>query len=497
MRLLSRPARVRFALRASAPLLLLALVVAAWLPVQAMAASPAVTTEPSLRPGFTRAVTDYVVFCPDRSLTVTVRHPRGATVTVDGRRVSEPRTVPIEPGEAVPIRVQKGERTTRHFVRCLPDDFPDWRFRSVGPQTPLWYVRTMVHLQRGGQFVSIFDHHGVPVWWYRSPVGQYVHNAHLIEGNIAYADSNRGGFGVLDSAAYRIVRPDGTVVRTIQTVGSPTDFHDLQRVGRDYLLFTYAPRDHVDLSPYGGPSDATIVDSVIQRINRRGRLVWSWNSRDHISLDETGRMWPLVLDDPRPLPDGRMAYDPTHVNAVEPAGDDLIVSLRNTDAVYRIRMRDSRIRWKLGGTQTPRSLRVVGDPLDYPLGAQHDPRLWRGTLTVHDNGSDLERSPRVVRYAIDMKRRRAILRESIIDPRVTRSFCCGSARKLANGDWVVGWGAQKFAEVLTPQGTLVNEFSFVEDDFFSYRTVPYPRSAISAATLRAGMNSLHAAGAAD
>jgi hypothetical protein len=278
-------------------------------------------------------------------------------------------------------------------------------------------------------------------------------------------------------------------------VDAPTDFHDFEPIGRGFLVLVYHPREHVDLSAYGGPADATVLDSEVQHISRRGRLVWSWSSKDHIDLAETGRWWPFVASHPQTLPDGSKAYDVTHINSVELVEDDLVISLRHTDAVYRIRMSDGRVRWKLGGTETSRSLRVVGDPVDYPFGGQHDARIWHGTVTVHDNGTDLNRPPRAVRYAIDTKRRKASLLESITDPRVTAALCCGSARKLGSGDWLVGWGGNGVSSLLTPSGGLISSFTI--DDVFSYRTVSSPQRAVDRGDLRAGMDALHAAGEAD
>jgi hypothetical protein len=486
-------------LRAALRLLLLALTVMACLPVQAVAASPVITTEPSLRPGFSQAVGDYVVSCPDRSLTVAVRPALETRVVVDGRRTRERRTVPIEPGQTVPILVERRDRVTRHFVRCLPDDFPSWRFHRAGRGMPRRYLLTPgVHFEKPTKpFAAIFDRNGVPVWWYRASTGVF-HDARLIGGHIAYAGAVSGlGFGTEDSAAYHLLRPDGSLVHSIQAVGSPTDFHDLQRLGRDYLVLTYRRREHVDLSAYGGPSDATVLDSEIQRINRRGRLIWSWSTRDHIDLAETGRWWPGVAKGTL-TPDGSRVYDVTHINSVEPVGrGDLIISLRNTDAIYRIRMSDGRIRWKLGGTKTSRSLRVVGDRANYPLGGQHDARVWRGTVTAYDNGTELGRRPRVVRFEIDTKRRRAILREKLRDPRVSKSVCCGSARKLRNGNWFVGWGGPSgVSSLLSPRGRVISRLTF-DDEYFSYRAVPARAHTLSAARLRAGMNALYAAGDAD
>jgi Arylsulfotransferase (ASST) len=459
-------------------------VVLAALPGSASAA-PLVTTDPPLQPKFAPRITDYAVRCPER------------TVAVSGRRYEGPESVALEPGQAFSFRVRHDGLHTRHFVRCLPDDFPSFFFRGEGRQKPRWYLLTpgVSFSSPVKPFVTIFDQHGAPLWWYRSPSGQ-AHDARLIDGSIAYAEAPPGGiFNPEEALTYRIRAPDGTLVRSLQAVGVPTDFHDFQPLGRGFLVLTYHPRPHADLSAYGGPTDATVLDSEIQHISRRGRLLWSWNSKDHIDFAETGRWWPFVVGNPQTLPDGTQAYDTTHINSIEVAGEDLIVSLRHTDAVYRIRMTGGRVRWKLGGTETPRSLRVVADPADDTFGGQHDARLWNGTLTVHDNATDLGRPPRAVRYAIDTKRRTATLLESVTDPRAPSSLCCGSARKLDDGNWLIGWGGVGTSSLLTPHGRLIGRFTF--EELFSYRTIAQPESAVERADLRAGMDALYAAGEAD
>lgn len=462
-------------------LALIAFAAAACAPVPASA----LTTDPPLQPHFKAAIKDYAVRCPDR------------TLAISGKGYDGPASVPIQPGQAVRFEVRRGGETQRHFARCLPDDFPTWFYRKNGPQVHRWFLMTLgvSFANPVKPFIVIFDRYGAPLWWYRSPSGQ-AHDARLIDGNIAYAEAPPGGtFNAEAPLTYRVRQPNGTLVRSIQAVGTPTDFHDFQPIGHGFLVLVYRPREHVDLSAYGGPADATILDSEIQRINRRGKLVWSWSSKDHIGLDETGRWWPFILSHPSPIGDGATAYDATHINSIEVVGDDLLVSLRHTDAVYRIRMSNGKVRWKLGGTKTSRSLRVIGDPADYLFGGQHDARMWNGTVTVHDNGTDLGRAPRAVRYAIDTKRRTATLLESLSDPRAPSSLCCGSARKLEDGNWLIGWGGNGTSSLFTPHGRLLARFTI--DDVFSYRTIAEPEIAVKRSALRNGMDALYAAGEAD
>ena len=282
-------------------------------------------------------------------------------------------------------------------------------------------------------------------------------------------------------------------MRTVTAVGSDTDHHDLQEVGTDDLLvLSYRRRDHVDLSAHGGPADATVLDAVIEELDPDGAVVWSWNSKDHVALGETGPWWSTVLAQPARLGDGTTAYDIVHVNAVEPDGDGLIVSMRHTNGVYRIDRADGHVDWKLGGTSTPQSLTVSSDAGSPPLSGQHDARrLGDGTVSVHDNGTGAGRPPRALRFRIDATARTATLTEKLTDAEITGSACCGSARKLDSGGWLMGWGAISSPTVAeyAADGTRVFKLSF--PGAFAYRAVPVPRGRITAAQLRQAMDTMH------
>jgi Arylsulfotransferase (ASST) len=189
-------------------------------------------------------------------------------------------------------------------------------------------------------------------------------------------------------------------------------------------------------------------------------------------------------------------YDLVHWNSVEPVGGSVIASFKTLDAVLKIDKSTGRIIWKLGGTTTPRSLEVLQDPRPYTFGGQHDARLLRdGTLTVFDNRSNLDnKTPRAVRYRIDEAAGTATLLETITDPEVPASSCCGSARRLRNGHWLIGWGKDyRTAQVgeiggYKPNGQPTFRLSFGSG--FSYRAEPVPPGAVSAQDLRDGMRAM-------
>ena len=454
-------------------------------------APAAVTTQPKLQPRFAPGVSDYVTRCTGDPVQVDVTAASGAQVAVDGeppRGGQFSQSVPLGTGQRFDFTTAADGVTSTYHVRCLPQDFPGFTYSRPGNTGDDWML---VAPALGGApfigYLAFFSEDGAPLWWYRAAVPPA--DAELLsDGTVAFSRSG-GGYGVDPAAEYEIRRLDGTLVRMLRTVGAPTDFHDIQRLANgNYLILTYRPRSPVDLSAYGGPSDATVVDSEIQELTPGGALAWSWNSRDHIGLAETGAWWPNVVGNPRRLSDGRVLYDPTHINAIDIDGDSILISLRHTDAVYRISRADGAVQWKLGGTTTPESLTVLNDPHPVsPFGGQHDVRrLPDGTVSLFDNGSRVGRPPRAVRYWINTADRTATLVDSLSDPAFPSSNCCGSARKLDSGQWLVSWGGISTVAQYAPDDSLASKLTF--DGVFSYRAVPVSKQRVGAAALRQGMD---------
>ena len=202
--------------------------------------------------------------------------------------------------------------------------------------------------------------------------------------------------------------------------------------------------------------------------------------------------WPSIRNTGQPVGDGRTAYDVFHMNSVGSLGGSRVqVSLRHTDAVYRIDKPTGNIVWKLGGTPRPESLTVNNDPVfasGSTISGQHDARLLPdGSLTLYDNGTNRNRPPRAVRYAINPYDKTATLLESISDPGASTSLCCGSARRLSGGDWVISWGGDPLITEQTSSGNRVFALS-LDPSVFSYRADPVLPGVVSASALRAGMN---------
>jgi hypothetical protein len=376
----------------------------------------------------------------------------------------------------ITFRREASGGTSTYHVRCLPRTFPDWSFRRFAPGGPRLFA-----MQLGYRWAAIFDRNGTPVWWYRAS-GEPDNFQILPDGTVAFDPVDQADFQTGD---YEIRTLRGKLLRVIRGAnGATADIHEIQLLSNgDYLLGAQVEYQ-ADATAYGGSADSTVIGIEIQEVKPNGDLVSSWSSRDHIGLAETGRWWNVPILDNEP-------YDIVHWNSVEPVGKHrMLLSFRHLDAVYMVDRRSGEIDWKLGGTETPESLDVVDDPHgDYPLGGQHDARvLADGSITIHDNRTGLGDPPRAVRYRVDAGAGVARLVQSISDPKIPSSFCCGSARRLDSGDWLVGWGGDGTVGGYGADGSPL--FRLKLGLGFSYRANPVPDGAVSKRQLRKAMNAI-------
>ncbi len=175
------------------------------------------------------------------------------------------------------------------------------------------------------------------------------------------------------------------------------------------------------------------------------------------------------MDPPKPNRKGGL-YDYFHVNSVAEDDDgDLLISARNTQAVYKIGRDDGQVVWRLGGKKS-----------DFAMGRgtrfawQHDARRRAdGLLTLFDNGAapKVEDHSRVLVLRLDTKGRRATLVQSFAHPARLLSGSQGNAQFLPNGHVFVGWGANPYFTEFDAQGRVLFDAHFNRsgDSYRAYR----------------------------
>jgi hypothetical protein len=279
-------------------------------------------------------------------------------------------------------------------------------------------------------------YHGKPVltWW---------------RGRVSDVGVGINGWYVIYDQSYRPVaevRPGNGLVG---------DVHEFLLTSRDTALMTIYHRRHVDLRALGGPKDGLIWDGIVQEVDiPTGRLLFEWHSFPEIGVAESYSNPPKKQLGTKPFP-----YDYIHLNSIdeEPNGN-LLVSGRNTHAVYEISRRTGKVLWRLGGKRS-----------DFRLGRgvrfawQHDARRQPdGTITIFDNGAapPVEKFTRVLVLKLDERSKRASLVRSYRHPKRLLAPFEGNAQFLPNGHVFVGWGAWPYVSELDGSGRVLFDAYF-------------------------------------
>jgi len=468
-------------------------------PARALAAEPLISAQPVLQPAFNAAIPNYVTRCePGASVDVHV-DARGNPVSVDAgpaQTGSFDTSVPLAEGQGFTIQVGSGASATTYNVRCLPADFPEYSAQVLGSQQAAYYLTTpdfsFLKTDPAHGYVALFDSNGVPVWWYQLSKAVAVDADLDPNGDLSWAVEEGGetGFGVPGEVHVEVRNLDGQLVNTLQTSGTPTDFHEAWPLANgNFLIDSYALQTEVPVSLFGNPFTVNVLNASFQEVEPDGAVAYAWSSVGRISPVAGIHYW--YFQGSYPGLEGKV-WDYQHINAVMPYRAGYLVSLRNNDAIYYILASTGDIVWKLGGTPTPQSLTILGEPgVSTAFTSQHDVRAWPdGTISFFDNGTREYQKPRVMRFRIDAAAHTATLIETISVPEVEQSACCGSARLLPGGDWVVAWGGSPYVEELTSTGTIVFSLEFLSD-VFTYRAVPIVPGQLSPAALTAGMNAMY------
>ena len=291
---------------------------------------------------------------------------------------------------------------------------------------------------RGVTDFRVQHYHGKPVltWW---------------RGHVSNAGVGDGWYVIYDTSYRPVaeVRPGNGLVG---------DVHEFLITKNDTAIFTVYHRLRVDLSSVGGPKQGTIWDGIVQEVDiPTGRVLFEWHSYPEVAIAESYAPPPKATAGAKAAP-----YDYFHVNSidVEPSGH-LLVSARNTHAVYEIDRKTKKVIWRLGGKKS-----------DFKMGPgttfawQHDARRHAdGTITIFDNGAapPVEKFSRVLVLRVDVAAKKATLLRSYHHPKRLLAPFEGNAQLLPNGNIVVGWGAQPYVSEFARSGSLLFDAYFGHD----------------------------------
>ncbi len=251
--------------------------------------------------------------------------------------------------------------------------------------------------------------------------------------------------------------------KTIATVktgnGLAADEHEFKLTpqGSAYIM-AYSPVTS-SLASAGGPSNGIVLDCVIQQIDvHSGLVMWEWHSLGHVDVSESFSKAPGLATNP---------FDYFHINSLDiDAHGNLLISARNTWALYQINPRTGGFAWRLGGKK---STFTLGPGVQFAY--QHN-ALWlpNGQISLYDDeGSPPVKPPsRGELVKLDPKAKTATLAAQYVRTPSLLSFCCGSAQALPGGGWMVGWGGLPNLTEFNAQGQMVFDAQLPRGDT-SYR----------------------------
>jgi hypothetical protein len=261
----------------------------------------------------------------------------------------------------------------------------------------------------------------------------------------------------------RTVKPPGggrgvdqILDRRYQTIRTVTPGNGLQSQGADSHEFLLGhegkeatafieiwKRVNANLTSVGGPPDGPTFDWIIQEIDiATGKVIWEWHSLGHVAIDNSYSNY------------SSSAYDYFHMNSIQQlSSGNILISSRNTWAVYLINKKTGKIIWRLGGKH---SSFKMGPHTNFEW--QHDATLHsNGLLTLFDDGATPkeESQSRALELHISTATHRATLIHAFKHKPPALATAEGSVQLLSNHNVFVGWGRGPYFSEYTPSGRQV------------------------------------------
>jgi Arylsulfotransferase (ASST) len=281
----------------------------------------------------------------------------------------------------------------------------------------------------------IVDQAGELVWSHPLPAGEQATNFGVQryggrpvlvwwQGRILQAGFGQGEDVIYDSSYRRVAS-----VRAGN--GYAADLHEIRLTPQGTAWIDAFSPVEGDLSAVHGGPRAPVTDSVVQEIDiRTGLVMWEWHALSHIPITESEV----------PLAEGGYPWDYSHVNSIDPGpAGDVLLSARNTSALYDVDVHSGAVRWRLGGKGS--SFALGSDAVFH---WQHDAEFQRsGRISLFDNGSEPaeEKQSRGLLLSVSPARRSVSLVREFVNPaRTLLSVSQGSMVPLAGGNWLLGYG---------------------------------------------------------
>lgn len=385
------------------------------------------------------------------------------------RDVNSPEADPLRTPKVRPLPGVSDSPSQGVWVfRSRPDlSPPSVEVKTQSSNTAPGYIFVAPEKGGSGQGGSmILDDSGQVVWFRPLRTNGRAMNfkVQTYQGNPVLTWGETPGEYVIFDDSYR------EIARITAANGFNGDHHEFSITPQDTALITIYDAVPWDLTPVGGQKDSLAWQGVIQELDlETGEVIFEWHSLDHVDLEET-----YVT----PEEDHYAGIDYFHINSLDVDHDDnLLVSARETSAVYKIDRGTGEVIWRLGGKKS-----------DFEMGPgtrfafQHDARRQPdGTITIFDNGDTVfvNGDPKAVEESrgivleVDEEQMRASLVREYKHPGEQYADAAGNMQVLPNSNVFIGWGRALAISEFTKDGELIFDASLSPQNR-SYRAFRLP-----------------------
>ena len=192
---------------------------------------------------------------------------------------------------------------------------------------------------------EILDRQGNVVWFHPVPTGLTAADFRVqrYRGRPVLTWWQGTGLGGLASGTDYIYNDHYQPIAAVNAGnGLSADGHEFLITPQNTALILAYTTATADLTSIGGPANQTVIDGVVQEIDiRTGRVLFQWNSADHVPYGQSEQPLPASPSTP---------WDWFHINAVHLDADgNLLIDARDTWTTYKVNRHSGAIIWQLGG----------------------------------------------------------------------------------------------------------------------------------------------------
>lgn len=441
----------------------------------------------SIYPEFNPETKDYFITSLNtlKNIQITLNdYDHSKKIYINGVRVKNKITsLKLNIGDDIVIQSGKNNETsTKYTIHYLPSDMPKINVITKNNPSDGYIFINQFHLSNSNpnstNYLAILDNDGFPVYYKKT-------NNQIINFKYFETNTNQKRYSYNDHTLGKIIVMNENFNEIKQLELLPNNGHGSIRADNHdfvyfndnhYILPAYINRPGVNMNAYGGANSVELIDFAFQEI-LNGQVIFEWNSANFLEF----------LQHTDPIYYQQYATNPKvdyfHFNsiAIDPNDNNFIVSARHMNQIYKINRTSGQIMWRFGGSNDDFNLtgnKIISHP-------HHATILPNGNLLLFDNGvTKTPQQSRVVEFDIDENNFTATIANQYTE--TGRYFdIMGSAQKLQNGNYFIGWGGNITSQVnanksditeVNANGNIVLDMSFSNNPNsfrYSYRALKY------------------------